>query len=687
MKYFNWVPLLSPLKREKVTEVKGKRKLDIRKEGKVQFLSYLKEFENFINTKDISKIKSKAVRQVKKLRVFKLDKVDGRIVKQHKVTNMVGFKQHLQINKTNRIVSITPNYVGFRPSYPINFNNVIVSVINEKFNYIKDEFPRVFNNIKESLVNFREVFSGAYDSNSGHIIEFMKDDTTKFLAEEIITECKDSPWLKSPHLDLTSIDDLPYITNFNPNSHCGHYSMRFFNFRMKGATIQPAILLAQRKFELIKKYAIKNFTLWDVFAREKDMKVDSDSSTMYKTRLVLSTEHYQTLLLSYFFQKLMVSVESFSNTKFHLKGEYDGTKSFELLRKSQKYDYVIDADWPKFDSSIDSEYLLAAGAIMFSNCLTTRESFRIIFHLISSFITKYVVLPPGIVIELNRGNPSGHPGVTAINCYVNLFRWIQIGRKIYGKNYWKYMDIEVYGDDAYVFFKNHSNLHRVDNFIDELGFAKIDVYDRLFPTTLLLTDNESAPDFLKRKISLNGLRWNTTKVIDKLIYQSKKRSILEQVELIKSFVTTAPGDPQFNDFLIFLVKEIEHDYLKAETGAVESINLFLKNVKRFELCDKSYFRDYYKQLNVLKQTQSIYLKRFEGLDHIKNYNWFNINTLKAYFLICENGVFTKYIRSVWKNEKVRQRLAFDEFEYNALNFDNEKRALDDFWFKKLKGTK
>lgn len=666
---------------------RGKHKLDIRKEGKIQFQNFMSEFENFINSKDISKIKSKIERKIKKIRVFRLNKRDGRIVKELKVTDIKGFKDYFGIKNTNRVVAYTPNYCGFRPSKPVNFNNVIVKVVNKYFKVIKLDFPRIFNNLTESIVNFREVFSGSYDSNSGHIKEFMKDDTTKYKAEEIINECKDSPWLLSPFLNFNQIDDLPYITNYNPKSHNGHYSMRLFSSRNKGVTIMPAILLAFRKFELIKKYAIKNFTLWDVFAREKDMKTDvNDSSMIYTTRLVLSTEHYQTLLLSYFFQKLMVSTEAFGDSKFHLKSEYDGTKAFNLYIKSQKYDYVIDADWPKFDSSIDSEYLLAAGAIMFSNCLDTRESLRVIFHLISSFITKYVVLPPGIVVELNRGNPSGHPGVTAINCYVNIIRWIQIGIKVYGKNYHKYMDVEVYGDDAYVFFKQHSNLKRVDEFVEELGFANIDIYNRLFPTSLIITDVESAPDFLKRKISLEGLRWNTTKVFDKLFYQSKKRTVIEQIDLIKSFITTAPGDHEFNEFLKYLIREIEFEYLGYETNTINEIDLFLKNVRRFDLCDKKFIKEKGKTDNVLKRTQSIYLKRDEGLEHLFNYNWFKESVLKAYFLICENGIFTKYIRSVWKNEKVRQKLAFEDFEYELLNFDNEYRAVKDFYNIKLKGT-
>lgn len=677
MKYFTWVPLLPPFKRTSDNSKKGLHKLDIKKEGKKQFLSFIGEFENFIATKSIEKIRSKIQRKIKKLRIYRLIKEGGRIVKQLFVTNINGFERFYKINKTNRVVGYTPNYVGFRPGYPVNFNNVIIKIIYEKLSLIKCKFPNIFKNLEESLSNFREVYSGSYDTNSGHLIEFTKDDTTKFSAEQIINDCNNSSWLVSPELNLLQIDNLAYETNFNPNSHNGHYSMRIFDSRIKGVTIMPAILLAKRKFELIKKYAIKNFTLWDIFAREKDMKVDyTDSSTILTTRLVLSTEHYEILLLSYFFQQLMVSTESYGKTKFHLKGEYDGTKSFKLLQKSFNYDYVIDADWPKFDSSIDSSYLIAAGAIMFSNCLTTKESLRVIFHLISSFVTKYICIPPGIIVELNRGNPSGHPGVTAINCYVNIIRWIQIGRQVYGNDYESYMDIEVYGDDAYVFFKNHDNLINIDKLTVELGFSNIKIYDRLFPTDLLLIDVESAPDFLKRKMSLKGLCWNTTKVIDKLIYQSKKRNIYEQVELIKGFITTAPGNSEFNEFGKFLIKEIYNKYLVNDNSKIiiKDIDEFLNNVKRYELCDKTYIKEHIKQNNLLKEQRYVNLVRYkESFKNIHEF-YFNIKLLNAYFLICENGIFTKYIRSVWKNERQRAYLAFKDLEYDYLDFNIEKAS-------------
>jgi len=448
----------------------------------------------------------------------------------------------------------------------------------------------------------------------------------------------------------------------------------------------PAILLAARKFELIKKYALKNFTLWDVFAREKDMKTDVCVDLQsFTTRLVLSTEHYQTLLLSYFFQKLMVSIESFGKPKFNIKSEYDGSKAFKLFKRTFEFDYIIDADWPKFDSSIDSEYLLAAGAIMFSNCYSTKETLRVIFHIISSFITKYVVLPPGIVIELNRGNPSGHPGVTAINCYVNIIRWIQIGIKVYGPKYYEYMDIEVYGDDAYVLFKQNDKLIEIDDAIKDLGFADINVYDRLFPTSLIITDSESSPDFLKRKIGLSGLKWNKVKVLDKLIYQSKKRNIIEQIEIIKNFVITAPGDNEFNNFMKYLINDIIKVNNLKNLSTIDDIDNFLTNVKRYELADKSYFKSYSKMLNVLFKTMQVYIPRVIENTEFENENWFNVDIIKAYFLICENGIITRYLRRLWDKDIVKRRLIISDYELDLIKLNSVHRAIKDFSFLKLKG--
>lgn len=677
MKYFHWTPLIEPFKRTVNESKRGLHKLDIKKEGKNQFRNFLGEFENFINSKNIDEIKGKIHRKIKKIRVYRLNNFGGRIVKELKVIAAENFSKHFNINKTNRVVGYTPNYVGFRPGYPVNFNNIIVKIINENYTSIRENFPRIFLSLKNSLINFREVFSGSYDTNSGHLLEFLKDDSTKFSAEDIIKDCADSPWLNSPYNDVTNIDDLPYVMNYNPESHCGHYTMRVFDCRLKGITIMPALILAKKKFELIKRYAIKNFTLWDIFAREKDMKVDN---TSFSTRVVLSTEHYQITLLSYFFQRLMVSLESFSKVKFNLKGEYDGSKSFNLLKRSFNYDFVIDADWPKFDSSIDSEYLLAAGAIMFSNCLSTKESFRVIFHLISSFITKYIVIPPGIIVELNRGNPSGHPGVTSINCFVNIIRWIQIGRGVYGDKYFDYMDIEVYGDDAYVFFKKHPNLKNIDTVVEELGFAKLDIYARLFPTSLLLVDVDSAPDFLKRKFSLNGLCWNLEKVIDKLIYQSKRRNIDNQIELIKGFVTTAPGDSEFNNFCIYLIDKISKRLSLNYSNEISYINIFLENVKRFNLCDQKYKTSQLGIINTLKTTQQVNLERYDEEMLNAHKVLFDKDLLKAFFMLSENGVYTKYMQSVWKNKKSKVFEVFNDFDFGYIIFNNVSFASK---FKKL----
>lgn len=679
LRNFSWIPAIEPFTRNLTKSKEMKHKADIRKEGKLQYLKFLKNFEYFMNRSNFDELKIQIQRKIKKIRIFRLIKKGGRLMKQICVTNIKGFKDFYGINKTNRVVGFTPSYVGFRPARPVNFNNIIVKVINNNFDVIKNKFPGVFNSLIESLINFREVFSGSYDSNSGHLRDFFKDDETRFSAEEIIKEVKGSSWLLSPQLDVLDVKDLAYYINYNPKSNPGYFSSKIFRTKEKGYTVEPSILLAMKKFELIRTFAVKNFTLWDLFAREKDIKVDNvkegDYSDSLTTRVVMSTEHYQTILLSYYFQQLMVSTESSGLAKYSIKKEYDGTKAYKLYEKLKEYDYVVDADWPKFDSSIDSSFLIAAGSIMFSNCILNKETRRVIFHIISSFVTKYVAVPPGIVVELNRGNPSGHPGVTAINCYVNIIRWIMIGKATYGQNFEEYMDIEVYGDDAYVFFKNKRDLIMIDQRIKELGFSEINIYERLYPTNFILSEPGCAPDFLKRKLTCDGLAWNSVKLFDKLIYQSKRRNVVEQVELIKNFILTAPGDDEMNRLLKYILENIYNKYKeKFYLSPVDEIDMFLEKVQRYKLLDKTEYKDILKQKYIVTQNKIINLERHNQQMNMVENKRFNIMELKAYFLLCENSVFLKYTRSMWKIRDNIYKILTKELDFSLIDYNNEKRA-------------
>lgn len=459
--------------------------------------------------------------------------------------------------------------------------------------------PLLHESLINSLITFREVYSGSYDSNSGHLKNFLSDNNIGDLdALKIIDLVKDCEWLQVPKIRYNDISSSMNWMNYNPNSSPGHYTSKLFNTNLKGNTIIYSFELAKRKFELISRIPIRNYCLWDVFAREKDINVaDFKVNKQPSTRVVLNTEHYETILLSYFFQPLMKSVDAFgSDVKFHISGEYDGSKVNNLHKRINNYDFYVDADWSFFDASIDTEYLKAVGAIMFSDCIFEKIDLRRIFHVISSFVTKYIVLPPGIVIELNRGNPSGHPGVTAVNCYTNIIRWSLIGREIYGKDYQKYMDIEVYGDDAIVMFKYHDNLFKIDEIIQKLGYKSDPLKDKLYDCRKFGIYENEGPDFLKRRVVNGVLSWNTNKMFDKLIYQSKKRNIIDQISLIVNYYTTAPGNKEMLDFCNLFInycsEEFKDDkyimsHLKESTKLISEFNSgkFYQSTKHYKAYD------------------------------------------------------------------------------------------------------
>jgi hypothetical protein len=109
------------------------------------------------------------------------------------------------------------------------------------------------------------------------------------------------------------------------------------------------------------------------------------------------------------------------------------------------------------------------------------------------------------------------------------------------------MDFELYGDDAYVFLKNHPNVAKIDEIIKDLGIKGDPILPSLHSTSFIV-DNDLMPDFLKRRITETGMVWNHKKMFDKFLYQSKKRGLDKQVELVISYHHTVPTD---NDVYMF----------------------------------------------------------------------------------------------------------------------------------------
>lgn len=639
-----------------------KHKSSILKEGKNEVKKLIAEIENF-TTNPINDITTKIHRKIKNINIYKLDYINGSLKKVFRRTDIEGFKKFFRLsnNKLNKIVGFTPDYVGIIPSKPVNFNNIFIKFMNSNFGEFRHKLPELASEYIKSINSFREVFTGSYDSNSLHLREFMKDNTTKITAVEIIEKLKDNPWLQSPHLNFDDFDNSKFYINYNPKSSPGHYTSKLFHCTSKGYSIPYAFELARKKMELIQNFPIKNFTLWTVNAREKDVKThEFDYDKGASTRVVLNTEHYEILILSYFFQKLVKSIDSFSkNKKFNLAGEYDGSKALKLYEKARDYKYVVDADWTFFDASIDTEYLKAAGAIMFSNSnIGDKKQLRSIFHVISSFVTKYILVPPGIVIELNRGNPSGHPGVTAINCFVNLIRWSLIGFEIYGPEFYKYMDIEVYGDDALVFFKEHTNLSNIDTIINDLGFKSESIYDKLYPTEFFGVYNNEGPDFLKRRFINGGLVWNYKKMFDKLNFQSKKRSVYDQIDLVCNYYYTAPTDPDLRKFCILFLNWALKEF-KNDVKVIANVNKNLQLIEEYDVSrffgNVKYEKLYHAEFKVTHKRTAMLRSTFDSSRSKKKLTVDQLEIMRLLFCLNEY-VSHPYRISQMKSEALKKKL-------------------------------
>lgn len=641
------------------------------KQGEDQMRDLASEISNYEHRSEFV-LKPKQSRKLNRIPIYDLKGAGGGTIKKYyKILKLREWRREMGIKTTNSVIGFTPNHIGFQPGTQMNGKNYILEVLIKNKSALKIKFPSIMNVVQNRLINYREVWTGSPDTNTGHLKRMLVNNSVdQYSVEDLLCEMKDSPWLRVPTVDISDPKEMFWCTNYNKNAHNGHITSRVIGCPKKGYSILGAVRMAIQTYHLIRKRPMRNFCLWDVLAREKDCKIGSNTENIsYSSRVVLNPEHHVTHLLSWVFQGFMKAYEFVPEEQrnFIIEGEFDGAKATILNERIKGYDLYVDADWTSFDSSIDTNWIIAAGSIMFGDSCETKEDKRFFYHIISSMVTKYVAIPPGIVVELNRANASGHPGVTALNCIVNLMRWILIGKKIYGDDYHKNMFINVYGDDAIIAFKDTPKLYEMDNIIENLGFQSDPIVPNLHSVEPVVGSEHSCPDFLKRRFMTGGIYWNRDKLLDKLIYQSKKRSPLEQCQLMKSFVETGPFDIEMNEFLSELVNLVRN-----KNEIIEEVK-FKPDFGRFVLGkSKDYLRGYNKELGVCSHSEEVYLgNKVKSLAVINAMEWkqifyqtidpkfvekfrikekFDLNKVDMYFntfITCINfGIGTKYFNAI-----------------------------------------
>lgn len=669
-KRFKWRPPLKPFVRwvkdpssgTMIQTTKFKQKSDIGRDEKKDLMTNIQMFEKY-NKPFVGEV---IQRRRKNIACYRLVKQYTQIHKQCKVVKLKEWKSEMKIEAPNKIVGITPDHIGFRPGKRIKSEtNILRKGI---FPYadipkIQKKFPNVNEALTNASINYKTAFSGSPDTNMGHLRNFFKSNKQrKYKLPDLLHICLHSDWFNFNSVDFKDPDEMMYCVNYNPHSDPGHYFKVFTKNHKKRETIFGAVHMAQQLFKDIKKLPTRNYCLWDLLSREKDIKVDDDYNNPDKevsTRVVLNPEHHVTVLLGWIYQKWMAA-QSLPPEKgyldrrhFYIKGEFNGKKARSIIERFSKYDFISTPDFRLFDSSQDSDYIIAAHILMFTACINNKFDKRLFYYITEAALTKYVAVPPGIVVELNRGNPSGSPGVTAINCVANMIRWAVVGFELYGPDYQNYMDLLVYGDDTYLGLTAHPNLSKIHDIMLDNNYEGDNPLDTLYPGEYLMSDNfYDAPDFLKRHVSIKGIYWNKEKVFSRMLYQTKKRSPTEQVNLLRNYPITAPCDHEFNEFCHNVYEILKNTYNIKATD-----NEDLRKLDYFKYLPYGYFDDplgtFKLEVSYAQSSKEIYLphhginassidwdlyKAIYVLTHEPKY----LNTLKNFQLFNFNTRLLKY---------------------------------------------
>nr|WIR83939.1 MAG: RNA-dependent RNA polymerase [Ulva durnavirus 1] len=580
-------------------------------------------------------------KKMKQATLFNFKTINGVCRKYFKRVSINDFVNYFS-DKYCKVVGYTPNYVGMAPSKVIKNRSLVVDIFNKNGKRIKQLFPKIYKSLIKSLNNYRQVYQGGFDTSINHFRSYGNENEFKPSWNECfaILEQNNFKWFYAPIVRYNNPNEIFHITNFNKESSPGHFTKLIYGVKRKFSIAETSII-AIEMFNYLKYKPLKNWFLWEILGREKDVKCN-ESGKEVATRVVMNTEEPAMLLLSLFCQKLTKPIINDDNGRCLIGRKYDVNKSKRVIQNKRKFKYSVDCDWSSFDTYCSSQVIELACDILMSN-LPVGDKFykRVKYYVKSSLITKFIAIPPGVVFRIDKGVPSGHPFTSIITSYINLIIWSVIGYRIYGKNYIKEMDIVVCGDDAKVFFNESPNLRKIDKIIKQIGMKSDPVYNNLTLNSFPI-DKDKEPDFLKRILDIDGVIWNNDKVIDKLVYQSKSNSIEKQIKIIENFAITAPNSDEFNEFCKYVL-----DFYELESNQLKEIESYKKQY----LCGSNPLSGYFFEKSVITSVYE-YIKKFTKT--------FSIRRMEQLFYNCmPPNLYRTCIKDI-------RRLKFDVGKYNQI---------------------
>lgn len=556
---FDWKPNFNRLVGQSV----GKRKkFDINKDEVKEFLLKCNQFRQ-IKTNLVPKVLRK-ISYIYDYKVRILDNNPKLLYRRIKLdSNLSNFP--IPLNGCSKIVGFTPDYVGMTEGRVAIRRTNNLKVLSKVIKF--DKFSELYKLYVKELVGFREVLSMGYNTCVDNLKTFCTPPEIDREVSSMITILNYSKfkWFNMPMMYKPEREDIKNHVKFNWKSSPGHYCKRLIG-AIRRDSIFYTTQVCEDLYTFLETKPLKNWNLWEILGREKDVKVVE--GTDVASRLIMNTEEPMVLLLSLFAQPMSKMIQNDPSSRIFIGKNLTNANAIRVEKLRSEYMWSLETDWTTFDANISKNDMIIACAILMANFDLYSSFMRRAMYLItSSLVTKYVAINPGIVLRIDKGLPSGHPFTSLVTSVINLVYWSLIGFKIYGKNYACYMDLIVQGDDANVFFHDHPNLDKIDDFIAELGI-KSDKVGHKFILNSQFDDIHDTPIFLKRKIKNGELVWNRSSVLRKIIYQTSKGcSVEDDIVLLKNYMITAPDDLLMNDLLTEMIrihisenKEIDDDF-------------------------------------------------------------------------------------------------------------------------------
>lgn len=454
-------------------------------------------------------------------------------------------------NSVCKLVGKTPDYIGMVHGGVVkrrqNNHRILKSVLCDvKYKVLKDIYV-------DETVNYREVLSPGFNTGISQLKNYTSEPKIVRNVDEMlkIVEMSKYKWFRIPEIDEPD-DEAMYDVNFNRKASPGHYTKNLVARKRQGS-VKYTTQAAEDLYDFMKTTALKNFYLWEILGREKDNKIIEGNKV--NSRIIMNTEEPMVLLLSMFSQRLSKVIQNDEDNSILIGKDLVGNVS-KRIKNSQSYmTWTLESDWKLFDSNIQSSDIILAGSILLSNFdLFSKRMRRSMYLIISSIVTKYVVINPGFVLRIDKGVPSGHPFTSLITSVINLVYWCLIGYEIYGSNYGNCMDIYVQGDDANIMFRDHPNLNRLDEIVAGLGIECEPLNGTLRYNGGFKTIHDE-PVLLKRKFNSEGIVWNRKSIIRKLIYQtSTTKTVEDDIDILRNYIYTAPDDDLMNEMLVDMMK-------------------------------------------------------------------------------------------------------------------------------------